>query len=102
MNDSELNQLLQACGSCQTPSGFKSDVWNRIAVEPDSASSLSAWKRLLADVCSRLSQPATALATCAAFVIAGTLIGIRARPQALPDEVQYIQSVSPFIHQSAR
>lgn len=102
MNDSHLDHLLKTCGSFHAPPGFSADVWNRIAVEPDSTGLLSAWKRLLSEIFARLSQPAGAFATCAVFVIAGSLIGIGSRPESLPSEVQYIQSVSPFIHQTHR
>lgn len=97
MNDSQLDQLLKSCGSSTTPPRFSSEVWKRIAVDPDSAGALSTWKRFLSQTFTGLSQPIGAFATCAAFVIAGTLIGIGARPETLPAEVQYIQSVSPFI-----
>ena len=102
MNDSQLDHLLKSCGSCQAPSGFSSDVWNRIAVEPYSAGLISAWKRFLTETFSPLSRPVGAFATCAAFVVAGTLIGLGTRPEAPPSELQYIQSVSPFIHQTGR
>jgi hypothetical protein len=98
MNDSQLDHLLKNSGSFQAPPGFSADVWNRIAAEPDSTGLLTAWKSLLSEIFSRLSQPAGAFATCALLVIAGSLIGIGSRPESLPAEVQYIQSVSPFIH----
>jgi hypothetical protein len=102
MNDSQLDQLLKSCGKSQAPPGFSSDVWNRIAAEPDSTGWLPAWKQLLAATFARLSQPLGALAACVAFVTAGTLIGLDARPEAQLPELQYIQSVSPFIHQAGR
>lgn len=102
MNDSQLDHLIKSCGSCPAPPGFASDVWNRIAAEPDSPGKLSTWKRFLTESFVRLSQPVGALATCAAFVIAGTLLGRGARAESLPPEVRYIQSVSPFSHQTGR
>lgn len=102
MNDSQLDQLLKSCGISHAPPGFSSDVWNRIAAEPDSVGWMPAWKHFLMETFARMSQPAGAFATCAVFVIAGTLIGIGARPDSLPSEVKYIQSVSPFSHQSSR
>lgn len=102
MNDSQLDQLLKSCGTSNAPPGFSSDVWNRIAAEPDSVGWVAAWKQFLMETFARLSQPAGALAACAVFVIAGTLIGIGARPYSPPSEVQYIQSVSPFSHQSGQ
>lgn len=102
MNDSQLDQLLKSCGSCQTPRGFSSDVWNRIAAEPDSAGLLAAWKLLIAEVFTKLSQPTGALAACAVFVIAGSIAGLEARQETQAPEVQYVQSVSPFIHQSGK
>ncbi len=102
MNDSQLDHLLKSCGACHAPAGFPSDVWNRIAAEPDSAGSLSAWRCFLRDAFARLSKPTAALATCAAFGTAGALIGFGSRPETPPPEVQYIQSVSPFIHQTGR
>ena len=102
MNDSQLDQLLKSCGSCQTPPGFSSDVWNRIAAECDSTDWLSAMKRLLSITFARMSQPLGAIATCAVFVITGALIGFGSRPESLPSEVLYIQSVSPFLHQTDR
>jgi hypothetical protein len=99
MNDSQLDQLLKTSGSCQTPHGFSSDVWNRIAAEPDSAGLLPAWKWLIAEIFTKLSQPAGAFAACVVFVIAGSIAGLEARQETQAPEVQYIQSVSPFIHQ---
>jgi hypothetical protein len=100
MNDSQLDQLLKSSGSCQTPRGFASDVWNRIAAEPDSAGLARAWKRLIAEALNKLSQPAGAIAACVVFVIAGSIAGLEARPETRAPEVQYIRSVSPFIHQT--
>lgn len=102
MNDSQLDQLLKSCGTSHAPPGFSSDVWNRIAAEPDSPGWLADWKQFLMETFARLTQPVGAIATCAVFVIAGTLIGIGARPDSLPSEVRYIQSVSPFSHQPGR
>jgi hypothetical protein len=102
MNDSQLDRLIKSCGSCHAPPRFPSDVWNRIAIEPDSAGSISAWKSFLTETLARLSQPLGIFATCAAFVIAGALIGLGSRPESLPSEVQYIQFVSPFIHPTGR
>ena len=98
MNDSQLNDLLKSCGSCPTPQGFASDVWNRIAAEPDSTGVLAFWSRMFTQILDRLSQPIGALATCATFILAGTLIGLSSRPESQSPEVQYIQSVSPFAH----
>ena len=50
----------------------------------------------------KLSQPAGAFAACAAFVIAGSFAGLEARQESQAPELQYIQSVSPFIHQSSK
>lgn len=102
MNDSQLDHLLKNSASLHAPPGFSADVWNRIAAEPDPTSLLKSWKNLLSEIFTRLSQPAGALATCAVLVTAGSLIGINSRPESLPAEVQYIQSVSPFIHQTHR
>lgn len=102
MNDSQLDQLLQSYGTCHTPPGFSSDVWNRIAAEPDSVGWLPAWKLFLAETFARLAQPTGALAAAAIFVIVGTVAGFGSRPEALPSELQYIQSVSPFIHKTGR
>lgn len=98
MKDSQLDQLLHSDGSCHTPSGFSSDVWNRIAAESTSDSWFQAWNAFLSATLARLSQPVGALATCAAFVIVGSLIGLQMRPEAQPPELQYIQFVSPFLH----
>lgn len=102
MNDSQLDQLLKSSGSCQTPPRFSSDVWNRIAAEPDSLGWLPSWKQIIAKAFTKLSQPMGALAACAVFVIAGSIAGLEARQETQAPEVQYIQSVSPFIHQSRK
>jgi hypothetical protein len=102
MNDSQLDHLLKSCSAHQTPQGFHSDVWNRIATEPSSIATILTWKLNLNDFFTRLTQPIGAIATCATFVIVGSLIGMGARPETLPAEVQYIQSVSPFIHQTGQ
>lgn len=102
MNDSQLDHLLKTFGSCHAPPGFSSDVWNRIAAEPDSVGWLPAWKQFLTETFAQLSQPVAAFVTCAVFVVSGTLIGLGTRSESLPSEVQYIQSVSPFIHQTGR
>lgn len=102
MNDSQLDHLLKSCTAQQTPQGFHTDVWNRIAVEPTSAGMLSALHRLFSEIFTRLSQPAAAFATCAVFVTVGSLIGIDSRPELPTSEVRYVQTVSPFIHQSSR
>lgn len=96
MNDSQLDQLLRSCGPCETPASFASEVWNRIAAEPDAPEPL--WSRVITLILGPLSQPLGALATCAAFILTGTLIGIGTRPDSLPPEVQYIRTVSPFAH----
>ena len=102
MNDSQLDRLLKTQGTYHVPANFSSDVWNRIAAEPDSVGWLGAWKQFLAETFVRLAQPSGALVASAIFVILGTLAGIRSRPEALPPELEYIQSVSPFIHQSGQ
>lgn len=102
MNDSELDQLLKSCGSCQSPPGFHSDVWNRIAAESNSVGWLSAGKQFLAETFARLAQPSGALAASAIFVIAGILAGFGSRPEAQPPELQYVRSVSPFITHSGQ
>lgn len=100
MNDSQLDQLLKSCGSCVTPSGFRSDVWNRIAAEPESHGWVGAWKSFVTETFLRLSQPAAAFATCATFLIAGSLLGLGTRPDAPAPELQYIRTVSPFLDHS--
>jgi hypothetical protein len=102
MNDSQLDHLLKSCGSCPTPPGFSSEVWNRIAAEPDSVGWLSAGKQFLAETFARLAQPSGALAASAIFVIAGILAGFGSRPEAQPPELQYVRSVSPFITHSGQ
>lgn len=102
MTDTQLDQLLKSCGARHAPPRFHSDVWNRIAAEPDCQESPTSWSRLLADTFDRLSRPTAAFATCAIFATAGTLIGIGTRPDSTPPDVQYIQSVSPFHHQSGK
>lgn len=100
MNDTQLDRLIKSCGSCTTPPAFHSDVWNRIAAEPESRGWLSACNQFLWETFARLSQPVGALATCATFVIAGSLVGLGTRPDDPAPELQYIRSVSPFIHDS--
>jgi hypothetical protein len=102
MNDSQLDHLLKSCGSCPVPPGFSSEVWTRIAAEPDSVGWLSAGKQFLAETFARLAQPSGALAASAIFVIAGVLAGYGSRPEAQPPEMQYIRSVSPFIDHSGQ
>ena len=102
MNDSQLDHLLKTSGSLDAPPGFPDDVWNRIAAEPDPTGLLTTWRKLFSEILTCLSQPTGAFATCAVLAITGSLIGISSRPESLPAEVQYIQSVSPFIHQSHR
>jgi hypothetical protein len=102
MTDSQLDHLLKSCGKSHAPPGFSSEVWNRIAAEPDSVGWLSAGKQFLAETFARLAQPSGALAASAIFVIAGVLAGYGSRPEAQPPEMQYIRSVSPFIAHSGQ
>lgn len=97
MNDSQLDALLHSHGTSQAPSGFSSDVWNRIAAESTSDGWLQEWKVFVLATFARLTQPVGALSTCAAFVIIGSLVGLETRPEPQPPELQYIQSVSPFL-----
>ena len=102
MNDTQLDKLLNTCGSCDTPPGFHADVWNRIAVESESLGWLHACKQFLAETMARMAQPVGAIAAAVIFIIAGISAGISLRPEPAPPELQYIQSVSPFSQHSAR
>lgn len=102
MNDSQLDQLLKSCGTSHTPPGFSSDVWNRIAAEPDSMGWLPAWKQFIAETFARLARPTGALAASAIFIAVGALAGFGSRPESQSPELQYVRSVSPFIDQSGQ
>ncbi len=96
MNDSQLDQLLNDCGSpVQTPEGFMRDVWLRVeSVERNT------WKshadRLLERILGFVALPPVAVATCTAMVVVGAWFGLKPATSIPSTEVAYIQSVSPF------
>lgn len=102
MNDDQLDQLLKSCGTRPTPPGFHSAVWQRIAAGPQSVGWMTRFMRLVDGAIGRLSQPHGALAACAASIAAGVLIGLGTRGESQPPELEYIRSVSPFLHQTDR
>ena len=100
MNDSELDTLLLACGTpVRPPQGFQRDVWCRIET-----AEFAGWKVRLDQALDRLfgiiALPPVAVATCTVMVLAGAWFGLKTASPDAPNEIAYVQSISPFAHQN--
>lgn len=96
MNDSELDRLLESAQTSVTPhDGFQSDVW--LSIE---AAEARVWKprhNLIAErFFNWLALPPVALATCFVMLAAGVWAGLESGNPTARDEMDYIQSISPF------
>jgi hypothetical protein len=98
MNDSELDQLLKASRApVPPPASFQRDVWLRVE-----AAECAGWNagahRLLERLLGFFALPPVAIATSLATVLIGAWFGLKSVPANPPDEVAYMQSISPFAH----
>ena len=98
MNDSELDQLLKASRApVPPPADFHREVWLRVE-----AAECAGWNtgasRLLERLLGFFALPSVAVATSVATVVAGAWFGLKSAPANPPDEVAYMQSISPFAH----
>ena len=96
MNDSELDQLLRAVEiPTPPPASFQRDVWLRIEAE-EAIGWRPHLKRIVARFFAYFALPPVAVASCAAMVLVGVLLGTQSAPTSQSDEVAYVQSISPF------
>jgi hypothetical protein len=98
MNDSELDQMLKASRApVRPPASFQRDVWLRVETAEFAGWNAGA-SRLLERVLGFFALPPVAVATSVATVVAGAWFGLKSAPANPPNEVAYMQSISPFAH----
>lgn len=98
MNDSELDQLLQATSAnVPLPTGFQREVWSRIETA-DADALKPRISRFIERFLGYFALPPVAVATCTAMVLAGAWFGLQSKDAAPVDKLAYIESISPFAH----
>ena len=102
MNDSELDQLLKNSDpGMKAHPGFQREVWRRIEIS-ETHGWKSAVRRLCVRIAESLASPPVAVATCAAAVMAGILIGVMPGKSGVSDDTAYLRSISPFAQTTSR